>query len=470
MSNLRYHRWLQKPPGVFLASSILLGLVGAATATLSSQVLDRLAVARAGSAYAAKMLCSGVLMAGMDDARLWREELSLARGLVKARILPERGEVVTEALAGMVSARAKRQANLGCSLHQENSPPVALPGQVRPASSDPQDVTSPWVLGPSSLSQPPAGIDQVALQRALAESFQEPDPQSLRRTRAVVVVQSGWVVGERYAPGISPSTPLIGWSVTKSVTHALIGIAVMENLLDLNAAVPVPEWTSPADPRRAITLEQLLRMSSGLAFSEVYDDFDSDVVTMLLHTADSGAYAARKPLEAKPGTLWHYSSGTTNLLSRGLRLALADDEVYWRFPYDRLFRPLGMNSAVLETDSSGTFVGSSLAYATARDWARFGLLYLQDGKWGDRRLLPKGWVEHATTPTPGSDQKYGAHWGLNRGGRYPDIPRDAFYTRGFGGQLVLVVPSRDTVIVRLGQTPGEGFDVNAFAARVLRAL
>jgi hypothetical protein len=455
---------------VVLASSILLGLAGTATATVSSEIRDRLALARAGSAYAAKMLCSAVLMAGMDDGRLWREELSLARGHVKARILPDRGEVVTEALWGTVTARARRQANRGCSLHQEGNPPVALPAQARPASSDPSDVSTPWLLGPSSPSAPPREIDQRALQAALEESFQEPDAQKPQRTRAVVVVKNGWVVAERYAPGITAATPLIGWSVTKSVTHALIGIAVQESLLDLNATVPVPEWTSSGDPRRSITLDQLLRMSSGLAFSEVYDDFSSDVVTMLLHTPDSGAYAANKPLEAKPGTVWHYSSGTTNLLSRGLRLALADDEAYWRFPYERLFQPLGMHSAVLETDPSGTFMGSSLAYATARDWARFGLLYLQDGRWGERRLLPEGWVEHATTPTPGSDQKYGAHWGLNRGGRYPDIPRDAFYARGFGGQLVLVVPSRDTVIVRLGQTPGDGFDVNAFAAKVLKAF
>jgi CubicO group peptidase (beta-lactamase class C family) len=304
----------------------------------------------------------------------------------------------------------------------------------------------------------------------LQQSFQEPDSLKPRRTRAVVVVRDGWVVAERYAPGITAATPLIGWSVTKAVTHALIGIAIEEKLLKLEEAIPVPEWTSPADPRRAITLDQLLRMSSGLTFSEVYDDFESDVVTMLLQSADSAAYAANKPLAAKPGTVWHYSSGTTNLIARGLRLAMADDEAYWRFPYARLFQPIGMHSAVLETDPAGTFVGSSLAYATARDWARFGLLYLQDGRWGDRRLLPEGWVEHATRPTPGSDQKYGAHWGLNRGGRYPDIPRDAFYAKGFGGQLVLVVPSRNVVIVRLGQTPGDGFDVNTFTGPVLKAL
>ena len=222
---------------------ILLGLAGSATATLSSQIRSRLALARAGSAYAAKMLCSGVLMAGMDDARLWREELSLARGLVKARILPDRGEVVTEALAGTVTARARRQANLGCSLHQQGSLPVALPAQLRSPSSDPQDVSTPWLLAPSSpsaRSAPPGGIDWRALQAALQQSFQEPDPQEPRRTRAVVVVRDGWVVAERYAPGITAATPLIGWSVTKAVTHALIGIAVEEKLLKLRGRFRFP--------------------------------------------------------------------------------------------------------------------------------------------------------------------------------------------------------------------------------------
>ena len=149
---------------------------------------------------------------------------------------------------------------------------------------------------------------------------------------------------------------------------------------------------------------------------------------------------------------------------------MADDPAYWRFPYERLFEPLGMHSAVLDTDASGSFIGSSLAHATARDWARFGLLYLQDGVWGERRLLPPGWVRHGTTATPGSAGSYGAHWGLNHGGRHPDLPRDAFHADGFGGQLLLVVPSRNAVIVRLGQTPGNDFDVNRFAGGILRAL
>lgn len=210
-------------------------------------------------------------------------------------------------------------------------------------------------------------------------------------------------------------------------------------------------------------------MNSGLAFSEVYDDFESDVVTMLLHTTDSGAFAARNPSRQSPARF-----GTTAPAQPISSPGVCD----WAWP-------MTSSTVVFPTISS-----SSRSACSAPCWerthpeplwaphlptrrpgtGRVSAFSLQDGRWGDRRLLPEGWVEHATTPTPGSDQKYGAHWGLNRGGRHPDIPRDAFNARGFGGQLVLVVPSRDMVIVMLGQTPGEGFDVNAFAAKVREAF
>ncbi len=457
--------WLS---GWELAAVVGIGLAGAAGVVL--QLRSRLLLARTAAAYVARTLCSGVLMAGMEPERLWREELAMARGLVKARIRADRGEVLAEALWGSVKARAVRHPGLGCSLRAGGRDPVPLPPPPRARTSDPPAADTPWPLAPAAAPAPPPTLDRPALQAAIDAAFDEADPQRPLRTRAVVVVRDGWVVAERYAPGIAAATPLMGWSMAKSLTHALVGLAVADGLLATDRPVPVPEWSSPDDPRRAITLEQLLRMCSGLAFSEVYDDFSSDVVTMLLQAPDAGAFAAGKPLRASPGQVWAYASGSTNIITRGLRLAMADDRAYWRFPYERLFEPIGMHSAVLDTDASGSFIGSSLAHATARDWARFGQLYLQDGIWGDRRLLPPGWVRHGTTATPGSQGSYGAHWGLNQGGRHPDLPRDAFHAEGFGGQLVLVVPSRNAVIVRLGQTPGNDFDVNRFAGGILRAI
>jgi CubicO group peptidase (beta-lactamase class C family) len=445
--------------------------LGALTLFAYPRVTNTLALANAGTAYIAKALCSGVLVAGLDPERLLTQELVLGAGVVEAKIDHDAQEVYASALGGLISARARRHPGLGCSLYDGDEPPVALPILERTESTDPMVTDVPWAIAPSSADEPPRGVDTDALERALDEAFTEADPRDPTRTRAVVVVHQGWVVAERYAEGIEASTPLIGWSMTKSLTHALVGIAKREGLLDTDQRPAVPEWSDPNDPRSAITFDHLLRMSSGLTFGEVYTDFTSDAVTMLMRARDAGQLAASMPLEATPDTLWKYSSGTTNIIMRALRAAIADDQAYWRFPYEHLFGPLGMTSAFIETDPSGSFVGSSFSYATARDWARFGLFYLNDGVWGDQRLLPEGWVRYGVTPTPAApDQRYGAHWWLNAGGRFEGVPTDEYRAWGFEGQWIMVIPSRQTVIVRLGQTPGSGFDSVAFERAILEAL
>jgi CubicO group peptidase (beta-lactamase class C family) len=198
-------------------------------------------------------------------------------------------------------------------------------------------------------------------------------------------------------------------------------------------------------------------MRSGLAFSEIYSDPRADVMQMLYARSDMAAFAASKPLSAPPGTTWQYSSGTTNILSRIVRRTVGERE-YHNFPSHALFGPLGMNRAVIEPDAAGTFVGSSYMLATARDWARFGQLYLDDGAWGGRRILPAGWVRFSATPTPQSpDGCYGAHWWLKvpkeLGGETEAasrVPRDAFFALGHEGQSLTVIPSRRLVVVRLG--------------------
>ena len=287
----------------------------------------------------------------------------------------------------------------------------------------------------------------------------------------MVVVQDGWVIAERYAKSIPPDMPLIGWSMSKSITHALIGLAIREGHLDLKRPPTVPEWSDPQDPRQDITLDQLLRMNSGLAFEESTGALNSDLVRMLTQEADMAQFAASKRLAKTPGRKWRYSSGTTNILSRILRHAIDDDQRYWSFPSQQLFRPLGMTTAVLETDNSGTLVGSSLVWASARDWARFGQLYLDDGSWNGEQLLPQNWVRHARTATRGSKKGYGAHWWLSRRKSRHDLPNDSFSAEGYQGQLLLIAPSQQAVIVRLGQTPKKpGFDANDFGADVLSAL
>ncbi len=322
-----------------------------------------------------------------------------------------------------------------------------------------------------------------ALAAALERVFAEPEPERLRGTRAVVVVQGGRIVGERYAPGFDRDTRLLGWSMTKSLMGALVGVLVGDGRLRLDAPAEVPAGQSAGDPRREIQIDQLLRMSSGLDWNESYGISHRlpDVIQMLYGRGlgDMASFAADRPLASPPGSEWRYSSGTSVLLSGIVRRVLADDGAYRALPRRALFDPLGMTSALMELDEAGTFVGSSYSWATARDWARFGLLYLRDGVWGKARILPPGWVDYTRTPAPAAPRgEYGAHFWLNAGvpakgvvAPLPRAPRDLFYAAGHDGQFVFVVPSRDLVIVRLGLTPSDGrWSYEDFVADLVAAL
>jgi CubicO group peptidase (beta-lactamase class C family) len=237
---------------------------------------------------------------------------------------------------------------------------------------------------------------------------------------------------------------------------ALVGVLAGEGRLALGDKELLPEWRAP-DRRSNISVEDLLRMRSGLRFSEVYSDLTSDVIEMLFNRPDTSAYAASRALDHTPGTVWSYSSGTTNILSKIARRVVGEPD-YFEWPRRSLFDPIGMTSAVLEPDAAGTFVGSSFMLATARDWARFGQLYVQEGVWNGRRILPEGWVRFSASPTPQSPEGiYGAHWwlGLNPelGGGTPvagRIPADAFFAVGHEGQTLTVVPSLNLVVARFG--------------------
>jgi CubicO group peptidase (beta-lactamase class C family) len=280
--------------------------------------------------------------------------------------------------------------------------------------------------------------------------------ERLGETHALVIVQGGRLVFERYGEGFGPQNTYPSWSMAKSITQALVGLAVGDGKLEITRPADVPEWRQPGDPRGAITLDHLLRMSSGLAWIEDYvPGHPSDVRAMLFAEGkdDVAAYAARSALAHAPGTFWQYSSGTTNLVSRALARALdafgPDFEAFMR---TRLFAPLGMMSPIPKFDAAGTFIGSSYCFATARDFARFGLLYLRGGTWEGRRLLPEGWVDYARTPTfqqPGYDidGRYGAHWWLDIGGP------GSFSANGYDGQYTVCIPDLDMVLVRHGATP-----------------
>ena len=303
----------------------------------------------------------------------------------------------------------------------------------------------------------------AAVDELVARCLGEPDRYGLHL--ALVLVQGGCVVREVYGPTAGPDTALVSWSMAKSVTHAAAGLCVRDGLLCLDDPVRVPEWAD--DARSAITLDQLLAMSDGLAWREDYVDAGrSDVIEMLFGSghADVASFAAWMPLAHAPGTVWNYSSGTTNVVARlvgdavagAAATASAREAAMRRFLSDELFGPLGMTSADPRFDTAGTFIGSSFLYANARDFARFGELYLHDGVADGRRLLPAGWSAHARTPPPApvpadEDFGYGRHWWLwDRMG----MP-GAFGAHGYEGQYTVVAPDRDLVVVRLGKTTAE---------------
>lgn len=300
--------------------------------------------------------------------------------------------------------------------------------------------TQDWPIG--------AGLSGALTER-LDAAFGD---ESLGITDAVLIIQGGAIRYERYGPELDRQSRFPSWSKAKSITQALVGLAVAEGKLDIHAPADVPAWRD--DERAAITLDHLLRMSSGLKFVEDYVPGSvSDVIEMLFGSGkeDVAAYAIAQPLEHAPDTHWSYASGTTNIICDILQRTLGlKGEAFEAHMRRALFAPLGMTSPIPKFDAAGTFIGSSYCFCTARDFARFGLLYLRGGVWEDRQLLPAAWVDYARTPTPvprTEELGYGAQWWLGLGGE------GSFSANGYEGQYTLCIPDLDVVMVRHGRTP-----------------
>ena len=345
---------------------------------------------------------------------------------------------------------------------------------------------APWPTQQWPRGQPPVGVDVPALSKLLDAVDRVED--SLGETRAVVLVQRGRLVAERYRKGFGAGTRLISWSMAKSITQALVGIAAREGKLDPNKPMGNPRWL-PNDARAAIPWRLWLQMVDGQAYREigVRNPAESDAAKMLFGEGrlDAAGYAARLPLINRPGDHWNYNSAGIILTADALSRAVAPDastpearrSAMRAFMQRELFDRIGMASAQPEYDASGTFLGSALVYATAQDFARFGLLYLRDGIWEGSRILPEGWVDFARTPAPGSDSNiYGAGFWVAPSDGQPRppfgsailAPRDTFQAQGFEGQVIVVVPSKDLVLVRLGHMPERGWRaLNRWVASVV---
>lgn len=402
---------------------------------------------RVGANYSAKMVCSNAFLAGRDaDAVLADDVQAPGHPLLKAmRVRVDRERALVHAgLFGFIGdGLAVYRPGTGCAAVPDGD--VALAQRYRFAPLlPPAPAAASWPHGAEA--NPDARIQAILADDALAGPGM----------RAIAVIEGGKLVAQRYGAGFTQDTPLLGWSMTKSVSAALIGLQVGAGRLQLAQG---GFW--PDDGRAAIKLADLMAMSSGLAFNEGYGNV-SDVTRMLYLEPDMAAYVHAQPLQHAVGSTWNYSSGTTVLLSRIWQQAVGADAL--EVPRRQLFAPLGMRSAVIEADARGTLVGSSYMYATAQDWARFGQFLLQDGVWEGKRLLPEGYVAMMASVAGASKGQYGKGqlWRWGPGGATPEdqdpdarfkLPPDTYWMEGHDGQSVAVVPSRQLVVVRLGLTP-----------------
>jgi CubicO group peptidase (beta-lactamase class C family) len=395
-------------------------------------------------------VCSGAFVMDIPPDEAYRAELRPEPGMWAVAWalhydVDRANREVRADIAGGFRSRAVFRAGRGCTLVPEGAaPPEAIALPPRNPTLLP-DIAGPGLVEPQS----------AALRAAIDNAFAEPDGSSPRMTEAVVVVHEGRVIGERYAPGVGIDTALDGHSLAKSVVNALIGVLVRDGKLDVHARVNAPEW-SAGDPRAAITVEDLMRMDAGFDFDE---GTGAGTATHMWYTQpDIARFAAGLPLVSPVGQQWHYSSASYALLSRELRNRVGDPPALNTFAHRAIFDPLGMHRVTIEFDRAGNMMGAHAVYASARDWARFGLLYLNDGVVGGRRILPEGWVRYATTPKP--DGGYGAGFWLNQTNApvptcgfpwgLPGAPPDAFMGRGYLGQWVVIVPSENLVVVRMG--------------------
>ncbi len=290
---------------------------------------------------------------------------------------------------------------------------------------------------------------------------------SLKKTRAVLVIYKDQIIAEKYDTGFDKNSKILGWSMTKSITSTLFGILQSKGKLHVNDLAPIDAWKD--DERSGITINNLLQMNSGLAWAEDYDKI-SDATKMLFLSKNMGKVQEDKELVGKPNETWNYSSGTTNLLSNIMRSYFDTHQDYLDFWYEELIDKIGMHSMLIETDLEGNYVGSSYGWATPRDWAKFGLLYLHRGNWNGEQIFDESWVDYATAPTNTSNGRYGAQIWLNAGGYYPDAPKEVYSFNGYQGQRVFIVPSKELVVVRMGLAGEDSFDFNKFLQDVTSVI
>lgn len=427
--------------------------------------------------FLAKSLCSGLWVNGRERGDFLRHDILLAREAVTTFDLVEATErrAVSAVRAGSAVRTAVFHEGHGCTILAPDQDDVMFdPVPVEPDLPDAD--TTPWPMGELLPEEPlPSYIDGARLEEAVSLAFEEEDPSVPIVTRALVVVHRGRLIAERYADGFDRSSVMIGWSMGKSLAAALVGILVEWDWLEVDAPAPIAEWQTEGDPRGSIRILDLLQMSGGLAFDRIepteprFFSADNHHFNVYFDGIDTARWASLRDARHPPGTVGVYRNSDPLTLGRIVRETVeAHGEDYLTFPQRALFDRIGARSMVLERDPWGNAIISGFDHGTARDYARFGLLHAQDGVFAGERILPEGWVKLVSTPAPGwEDKGYGGQFWLNAGGRWPEVPVDAFMARGAFGQATAIIRSEDLVVVRMGYSLNSA---EANLAKVIAAL
>jgi len=416
------------------------------------------------SGFAAKSVASAHFMDGRSVAAIEAGDNDIPLVTLATNKIDEAEKFATASVFGLKTRKAVFREGLGAVLIDEDFD-VNAKYDVPKRNFTNNDLQFPY-----GNKEPKdtifSNVDYPKLQAAINNAFDEKGQKS-KRTRAVIAIYKDKIVAEKYDTGFTKNSRILGWSMTKSITATMFGILQKQRKFDIYKPAPIAEWKN--DKRGKITANDLLHMNSGLEWEEKYDKI-SDATKMLFQARDMSRSQVEKRPVAEPNSLWNYSSGTTNLLSGILRKQFKTHQEYLDFWYSNLIDKIGMHSMLVETDMAGNYVGSSYGWATTRDWAKFGLLYLHKGNWNGEQLFDESWAKYVATPTNTSNGRYGAHFWLNAGGYYPDAPRDLYSCNGFQGQMVFIIPSLDLVIVRMGLKEDPGFDFNAFLKAIIGSI
>ncbi|WP_350288434.1 serine hydrolase [uncultured Croceitalea sp.] len=414
------------------------------------------------SGYASKYMASSVLVGERSAASVISNDLDMPLVKLATTEFNTQEAEATANVYGLMNRKAIDRQGLGTVLVNDDYQQDEI--YLQPNRNN-TPIAQPYPFGHLAPKDTLfSDVDYNKLQKAIAVAFGNNETQ---KTRTLLVLYKGHLLVEKYADGFSKDTPILGWSMTKSLLATCFGILEYKGKLETKWLAPVAEWKN--DERKEITLNHLLRMQSGLEWNEDYATI-SDATKMLFLDSDMTLAQRDKKAVAKPTKIWNYSSGTTNLLSGILRQQFRTQQEYLDFPYTSFIDKIGAHSMLLEADLKGNYVGSSYGWASTRDWARIGQLYLNNGSWNGEQLFSEEWVNYITTPTQFSDGKYGAHFWLNSNGFYPDVPRDLYSMNGFQGQYVFVIPSKDLVVVRTGLAENPVFDVNRFLSSLIATI